>query len=185
MQGDEFRPAPARRDGGGRGRAGDDQGAPLSGHGDGSSDRPASQAPRSSGALSAGKIAFELAAAGQTQLVLQVDEKNLGLLRLEQGAAAVADAYPGQRFPARISYIAPGVDAQRGTVEVKLVVPAPPEFLRPDMTVSVEIDAGRAPNAITLPSELLREATSSAPWVVLPALLVGVVGVVGLRRKWR
>ena len=28
-----------------------------------------------------------------------------------------ADAYPGQRFPAELFYINPGVDAQRGAVE--------------------------------------------------------------------
>jgi HlyD family secretion protein len=117
--------------------------------------------------VQAGKTLFELAVAGETQLVMQVDEKNLALLRLGQEALGVADAYPGQRFPARISYIAPGVDAQRGTVEVKLVAPHPPAFLRPDMTVSVEVEAGRAQGATVVPTELIREASSSAPWVMV------------------
>lgn len=117
--------------------------------------------------VAAGKVLFELAAAGGTQVVLQVDEKNLGLLRLGQPALALADAFPGQRFAAAVSYIAPGVDAQRGTVEVKLTVAEPPAFVRPDMTVSVEIDAGRAENAIVVPTELLREAGSGRPWVLV------------------
>jgi HlyD family secretion protein len=117
--------------------------------------------------VQAGKTLFELAATGSTQLVLQVDEKNLASLRLGQDALVVADAYPGERFGARVFYIAPGIDAQRGSVEVKLVVPDVPKFLRPDMTVSVEITAGRADHAIVIPTELIRESTSAAPWALV------------------
>jgi HlyD family secretion protein len=117
--------------------------------------------------VQAGKTLFELAAVGQTQLVLQVDEKNLASLRLDQHALAVADAYPGDRFDARIFYIAPGIDAQRGSVEVKLAVPTPPTYLKPDMTVSVEIAAGRAENALVVPAEMIREASSVSPWVMV------------------
>jgi HlyD family secretion protein len=117
--------------------------------------------------VQAGKTLFELAAVGQTQLVLQVDEKNLASLRLDQDALAVADAYPSERFEARIFYIAPGIDAQRGSVEVKLAVPAPPAYLKPDMTVSVEIAAGRAENALVVPADMIREASSVSPWVMV------------------
>lgn len=115
----------------------------------------------------AGKTLFEVASDGDTQVVLQVDEKNLSLLRVDQAARGLADAYPGQTFAARIYYIAPGVDAQRGSVEVKLVVAEPPAFLRPDMTVSIEIEAGRVQNVTAVASELIRESTSSAPWLMV------------------
>lgn len=115
----------------------------------------------------AGKTLFEVAGDGETQVVLQVDEKNLGLLRVDQPARGLADAFPGQSFPARIFYIAPGVDAQRGSVEVKLVIPEPPVFLRPDMTVSIEIEAGRVQGVVTVPSDLIRDSTSSAPWLMV------------------
>ncbi len=117
--------------------------------------------------VAAGKTLFEVAGDGDTQVVLQVDEKNLALLRMAQAARGVADAFPGQSFVARIFYIAPGVDAQRGSVEVKLVVPEPPAFLRPDMTVSIEIEAARVQNAVTVASDLIREPTSSAPWLMV------------------
>ena len=117
--------------------------------------------------VTAGKILFEVAADGPTQLVLQVDEKNLGLLRIGQEAKALADAYPDQRFPARIFYISPGIDPQRGSVEVKLLVREPPPFIRPDMTVSVEIATGSAENVIVVPSDMIRDAGSNAPWVMV------------------
>lgn len=115
----------------------------------------------------AGKTLFEVAGDGETQVVLQVDEKNLGLLRVDQTARGLADAFPGQSFTARIYYIAPGVDAQRGSVEVKLVVPEPPAFLRPDMTVSIEIEAARVQNVVTVAADLIREPTSNAPWLMV------------------
>ncbi|MCL4798582.1 MAG: efflux RND transporter periplasmic adaptor subunit [Burkholderiales bacterium] len=116
-----------------------------------------------------GKKLFEMSVAGETQLVLQVDEKNLRFLRLGQAALAVADAYPGGTFSAEIFYIAPSVDAQRGSVEVKLRVPDPPEFLRPDMTVSAEIEAARKSDAVIVASDAVRDAAGPSPWIMIAA----------------
>ena len=114
-----------------------------------------------------GKRLFDLATDGETQIVLQIDEKNLGRLRVGQAASVLADAYPGQPFAAEIFYIAPAVDAEKGSVEVKLRVAAPPAFVKPDMTVSVEIKVGERPGALSLPAAAVREATSAHPWVML------------------
>jgi HlyD family secretion protein len=64
-----------------------------------------------------------------------------------------------------VTYIAPSVDPQRGTVEVRLDVPEPPPYLRPDMTVSVNIEVGRRPAARVVPREAVQDLASSAPWV--------------------
>ncbi|MCX5730499.1 MAG: efflux RND transporter periplasmic adaptor subunit, partial [Deltaproteobacteria bacterium] len=75
------------------------------------------------------------------------------------------DAFPDRVFPARVAYIAPAVDLSRGTVEVKLDVPDPPLFLRPDMTVSVNVEVGRDPAAVVLPAGAVRDA-GTEPWVL-------------------
>ena len=98
----------------------------------------------------------ELALRQPPQLVAQVDEKFLGQLAVGQVASVLADAYPGRPFEARVASIAPLVDAQRGAVEVKLALPAPPDFLRDDLTVSVEIATARRERALVLPAEALR-----------------------------
>src|SRR5690606_34175489 len=78
-----------------------------------------------------GKALLSLALAGPTQLVAQVDERFLDQLRPGQEATVVADAFPSQRFAARVLSLAPAVDAQRGAIEVKFaLVDAPPAFLR-------------------------------------------------------
>ncbi|OYU00561.1 MAG: efflux transporter periplasmic adaptor subunit [Burkholderiales bacterium PBB1] len=113
-----------------------------------------------------GKVLMVLSPAGETQLVVQIDEKNLGLLREGLPALASADAYPSERFACELVYINPAVDAQRGAVEVKLHVPALPSYLRQDMTVSVDIEVARRQRAVLVPSEALHEADTAHPWVL-------------------
>ncbi|MDQ3058898.1 MAG: efflux RND transporter periplasmic adaptor subunit [Pseudomonadota bacterium] len=113
-----------------------------------------------------GHVLLTLAAQGGTRIDANVDEKNLRLLKPGMSAKAVADAYPGQPFDAQLNYIAPAVDPQRGTVEVRLAVPNPPAFLKPDMTVSVELVGGMKKDALVLPSGAVRDADRQAPWVL-------------------
>lgn len=108
-----------------------------------------------------------LAPAGDTQLVLQIDEKNLGLLSLGQGAQASADAYPGQRFDAKLTYINPSVDITRASVEVKLTVATPPAYLRQDMTVSVDIAVDRRQSTLIVPARVVHDPSSASPWVLV------------------
>ena len=49
-----------------------------------------------------------LSPATAPQLVVQIDERNLGLIAIGQAALASADAYPLARFDARVAYINPG-----------------------------------------------------------------------------
>jgi HlyD family secretion protein len=92
-----------------------------------------------------------------------VDERYLAQLQPGQAASVVADAFPDRRFNARVQSIAPLVDAQRGAVEVKLAPPTPtPDFLREDMTLSVEVVTARRDSALVLPLAALRDPPGSA-----------------------
>jgi HlyD family secretion protein len=113
-----------------------------------------------------GKALMVLSPAGETQLVVQIDEKNLGLLALGQSAQASADAYPSRRFGAELVYINPGVDAQSGSVEVKLRVPSPPAYLLQDMTVSVDIEVARRQQAVLLPADAVHDDPAHGAWVL-------------------
>ena len=114
-----------------------------------------------------GKELMVLAPAGETQVVVQIDERNLAQLALGQKALGSADAFPGQRFAAELVYINPGIDALRGAVEVKLKVPDPPDYLRQDMTVSVDIEVARSANAVVIPTDAVRDAAGVQPWVLV------------------
>lgn len=113
-----------------------------------------------------GRVLLLLARKGETLLSVSPDEKTLGALRLGQRAQASADAFPDAPFAAEIAFIAPAVDPARGTIEVRLRVPAPPAFLRPEMTISVDIEIGRRANALVVPNAVLHDVGTN-PWVTV------------------
>ena len=84
-----------------------------------------------------GRVLLEIARAGDTELLVPVDEKNLALLSLGQKAQVIADAYPDRPFAAVVTFIAPSVDPQRGTVEVRLRVDPVPDYVPPSDVASV------------------------------------------------
>jgi HlyD family secretion protein len=116
-----------------------------------------------------GQALMVLSPQGRAQLVVQIDEKNLGLIALGQAAIASADAYPDRRFAAQLAYINPAVDAQRASVEVKFDVDVPPDYLRQDMTVSVDIAVAERKDAIVVPLSAVRDLGGPRPYVLVAA----------------
>ena len=113
-----------------------------------------------------GKDLMVLAPAGETQVDVMIDERQLSRLALGQKALGSADAFPNQRFAAELVYINPAVDPLRGSVEVKLKVPEPPAYLVQDMTASVDIEVARRADTVYVPTETVREANGAQPWVL-------------------
>jgi HlyD family secretion protein len=115
-----------------------------------------------------GRALLVLALEGEQQLVAQVDERYLGQIQPGQTASVLADAYPMQRFTARVLWLAPLVDAQRGAIEVKFSLQRPvPAFLREDMTLSVEVETARRERTLVVPTDALRDdgSTGAGVWL--------------------
>lgn len=130
-----------------------------------------------------GRVLFDIARAGDTEILLPFDEKNLALLQVGQRASCLADAYPNAVFPAEIALISPRVDPQRGTVDVRLKVQAVPDFLRQDMTVSVTVETASRDNALVVPNDALLQAAGQRAevWVVRDGRAQRVPVELGLR----
>lgn len=114
-----------------------------------------------------GEVLFVLAGDAPLEVSISPDESNLARLAIDRPALVSPDAFPDRRLPAKVARIAPSVDPQRGTVEVTLTLDEPAEELRPDMTVSVEVELGRADDALVLPTELIRDLATDAPYVLV------------------
>lgn len=114
-----------------------------------------------------GQTLLVLAVTGPTLLTIDPDERNLGGIWMGQPAQAAADAYPSQSFAAVVSFIGAAVNPDRGTVEVRLTVPSPPSTLRPDMTVSVELQGTKRTHTLVIPVEGVRESAGRAPWALV------------------
>jgi len=113
-----------------------------------------------------GEAIVTFAGDGPLQVRIQPDESNLALLQLGQHALVSSEAFPEQRLGASISRIAPSVDPVRGTVEVDLDIEDETD-LRPDMTMTVEIEVGRTSSALVVPSWAIRDLGSDRPWVMI------------------
>ena len=110
--------------------------------------------------VSPGKRLLVINSRGETRLTAQIDEKNLPYLQIDQLARASSEAFPERHFAAKLYYISPGVDITRGSVEARFRVSEPPDYLRADMTVSIDIGIARKDRALTAPLDALRESGS-------------------------
>ncbi len=108
--------------------------------------------------VSPGKRLLVVNSRGETRLTAQIDEKNLPYLKIDQAARASSEAFPDRNFAAKLYYISPGVDVARGSVEARFRVAEPPDYLRADMTVSIDIGIARKDRALTAPLDALRES---------------------------
>lgn len=123
--------------------------------------------------VQAGKPLLTVSVLGPLELVAQVDERFLGQLQVGQPARVLADAYPGQPFDAKLVRLAPSVDAQSGSVEVRLAVSGQrPAFLREDMTLSIEVRTGERSDAKVVPARALRSATTDGEGATGEVLVV-------------
>ena len=113
-----------------------------------------------------GRVLLEIARSGDTEIEVPIDEKNLAALALGQRAQCLADAFPDRPFTAVVNYIAPSIDARRGTVAVRLKVDPVPAFLRQDMTVTVTVETGRRQDALVVPNDALLAADTPHPFVL-------------------
>ncbi len=118
-------------------------------------------------AVQPGRVLMEVALDGPTELLIFPDERSVARLQEGQAAIASADAFPDRSFPATVSRIAPVVDPQQGTIEVRLRVPEPPSYLLADMTISVNVELDRRATALTLPLGAVRAALTDSAWVLV------------------
>ncbi|TSE20849.1 Macrolide export protein MacA [Tepidimonas alkaliphilus] len=113
-----------------------------------------------------GRPLLTLAAQAPLRVEAAVDERHVRLLAPGLPARVAADADPTQPLDAVVDWVAPAADAQRGTVLVRLKLGNPPAWLRPAMTVSVEIVGARRDDARVAPAEAVRDIDSPQPWVL-------------------
>jgi HlyD family secretion protein len=94
------------------------------------------------------------------EVVIALDEKNFAPVQLKQPVQLIADAWPEQTVPGIVSFIAPAVDSERGTIDVHVRVLADSGNERktfiPGMTVSANIIAAERENSVVLPNDYLR-----------------------------
>ena len=106
-----------------------------------------------------GNVLLEIARDNGLEVVVALDEKNLAPIKLNQPVQVIADAWPNVTIPGVVSFIAPAVDSDRGTIDVHIDVLSDrsnelPTLLQ-GMTVSANIMADERERTIVLPNDYL------------------------------
>ena len=113
-----------------------------------------------------GKALLEIARAGDTEILIPLDERNIGNIAIGQVGLCVADAYPNRPFKARVNFISPTVDPQRGTVDIRLKIDPVPDGLKQDMTLSVDIVTAERSDTLVIPNDALLSVNGSQAQVL-------------------
>jgi membrane fusion protein (multidrug efflux system) len=85
---------------------------------------------------------------------IQIPERDLPRVRLNQSAWLSVEAAPGERFPARVLRISPIVEATTGTIKVTLEI-RDAERLRPGMFARVYVETETRDDALVIPKAAL------------------------------
>jgi HlyD family secretion protein len=113
------------------------------------------------------------------ELLVSVDEADVGQVREGQEAEFGVDAWPDQRFRARVEQLRFGAQTAEGVVSYQAVlrVDNPELLLRPGMTATADIRVKRVPDALLVPNTALRftppQRDDDAGGGMLRALLPG------------
>src|SRR6056297_1831251 len=97
--------------------------------------------------------AMSLADTSTVWLLVDVFERDVGLLTNDMRAEARFDHLPGQAFTGEIDYIFPELDAETRTLRVRLRFDNSDGLLRPNMFAKVALVPDEARQALTVPSE--------------------------------
>ncbi|MDR3389727.1 MAG: efflux RND transporter periplasmic adaptor subunit [Rudaea sp.] len=110
---------------------------------------------------------FRIVGMDPLQAVLNVPERQLGILKAGQAVQLEADALPGKTFAGDILRIAPVVDSASGTFRVTCEFHDKSNQLKPGMFGRVEIVYDHRDDALTVPrSALIEEDGETAVFVV-------------------
>ncbi|MBS0570430.1 MAG: efflux RND transporter periplasmic adaptor subunit [Proteobacteria bacterium] len=124
---------------------------------------------------------FRIVGMNPLQAVLNVPERQLGILKAGQVVQLEADALPGKKFGGIILRIAPVVDPASGTFRVTCQFHDASAVLRPGMFARIDIVYDQRPDALTVPRAALVEedgqtsvfVVDKAPPVAAPKAAAG------------
>jgi membrane fusion protein (multidrug efflux system) len=110
---------------------------------------------------------FRIVGMNPLQAVLNVPERQLGILKAGQAVQLEADALPGKKFAGSILRIAPVVDPASGTFRVTCQFRDASAVLRPGMFARIDIVYDQRADALTVPrSALVEEDGQTSVFVV-------------------
>lgn len=104
------------------------------------------------------QVLFTVADLDMLQVLADLYERDLALVKEGQFAKVTVEAYPGVDFPATVAAIGDVVDPATRTIKVRAWVNNVPHKLKPEMFARLHLDVGDASQFIVVPREAVLEA---------------------------
>lgn len=114
-----------------------------------------------------GEDLYEIADIGNVWVVAKVFEHDLAALQMGSPVRITVSALPGRTFDGTVSFIAPQIDPETRTADVRINVGNPDGALRAAMYATVMLPGGRASQKVAVPNSAIID--SGARQVVLVA----------------
>jgi len=105
-----------------------------------------------------GQVLFTIADLDKLQVVADLYERDLNLVKVGQVATIGVEAYSGEAFPAVLSAVGDVVDPSTRTIKVRAMVNNEAHKLKPEMFARLNIDVGDTTQFIAVPREGVLEA---------------------------
>jgi HlyD family secretion protein len=104
-----------------------------------------------------------LADLNDLEVELDINQNDFAKLRPRQRGVVTTDAYPDRKYEGIIDEISPEANRQKATVQIKVKIQKPDEYLRPEMNASVTFVEDPKPaqagdrSAVVVPSSAIRD----------------------------
>jgi cobalt-zinc-cadmium efflux system membrane fusion protein len=103
------------------------------------------------------QVLFTVADLDTLQVIADVYERDLDLVKVGQVATVTVEAYPGVSFPAAIAFIGDVVDPNTRTIKVRAWVNNETRKLKPEMFARLNIEVGGSTHFLAIPKEAVLE----------------------------
>lgn len=113
--------------------------------------------------------AFTISNMSTVWVQANVYQQDLPYVRVGDPVTILTDSYPGTEFHGSISYVAAALDPTTRTLQARIDVKNPLEKLKNNMYVIAQVEAGKIPNAITVPNAAVLRNAENEPFVYILA----------------
>lgn len=116
--------------------------------------------------VSAGQSVVRVAQLGEKEIIVNVPERDVGLMKQAKGFAAQFDALPGKLYAAKLRELAPVADAASRTYTAKLAIANADDVLKLGMSATVRLDLGEAQVIVIPNTALYSRDNATRVWLV-------------------
>lgn len=116
--------------------------------------------------VSAGQSVLRVAQLGEKEIIVNVPERAVGLLKTAKGFSANFDAIPGKLYAAKLRELSPAADAASRTYTARLSIIGADDALKLGMSANVRLDLGAAEAIVVPNTALYTRDNSTRVWLV-------------------